>query len=37
MSFLFLQSGKDRTGVLSAVLLHKSGMPLEYIVNDYME
>ena len=29
--------GKDRTGVVSAVLLRKLGMSDEYIVNDYIK
>ena len=33
----FCNAGKDRTGVVSAVLLYKLGMPYEYIVNDYMK
>ena len=33
----FCNAGKDRTGVVSAVLLYKLGMPLEYVVNDYMK
>lgn len=33
----FCNAGKDRTGVVSAVLLYKLGMSLEYIVNDYMK
>ena len=33
----FCNAGKDRTGVVSAVLLYKLGMSLEYIVNDYLE
>ena len=33
----FCNAGKDRTGVVSAVLLHKLGMSYEYIVNDYMK
>ena len=32
----FCNAGKDRTGVVSAVLLHKLGMSREYIVDDYM-
>ena len=32
----FCNAGKDRTGVVSAVLLHKLGMSREYIVGDYM-
>lgn len=30
-------AGKDRTGVVSAILLHKSGMSREYIVADFMK
>lgn len=33
----FCNAGKDRTGVVSAILLHKLGMPLEYIIADYMK
>lgn len=33
----FCNAGKDRTGVVSAVLLHKLGFPEEYIVADYMK
>ena len=33
----FCNAGKDRTGVLSAVLLYKSGAELEYIVEDYLK
>lgn len=33
----FCNAGKDRTGVVSALLLHKLGMSQEYIINDYME
>ena len=33
----FCNAGKDRTGVVSAVLLYKMGMSSEYIVNDYLE
>jgi protein tyrosine/serine phosphatase len=33
----FCNAGKDRTGVVSAVLLYKLGMSPEYIVNDYLE
>lgn len=33
----FCNAGKDRTGVVSAILLHKSGMDIDYIVNDYMK
>ena len=33
----FCSAGKDRTGVVSAILLHKSGMSREYIVADYMK
>lgn len=33
----FCNAGKDRTGVVSAVLLYKLGMPSEYIINDYMK
>jgi len=33
----FCNAGKDRTGVLSAVLLYKSGKQTDYIVDDYMK
>ena len=33
----FCNAGKDRTGVVSAVLLYKLGLSSEYIVNDYMK
>lgn len=33
----FCNAGKDRTGVVSAVLLYKLGMPSEYIVDDYLK
>ncbi len=33
----FCNAGKDRTGVVSAVLLYKAGFDLEYIVDDYMK
>ena len=33
----FCNAGKDRTGVVSAVLLYKLGMSPEYIVNDYLK
>lgn len=32
----FCNAGKDRTGVVSAVLLYKLGLPIDYIVRDYM-
>ena len=32
----FCNAGKDRTGVVSAALLHRLGRPLSYIVGDYM-
>lgn len=32
----FCRAGKDRTGVVSAILLHKLGFPTSYIVEDYM-
>jgi protein tyrosine/serine phosphatase len=32
----FCTAGKDRTGVVSAVLLYKLGLPTEYVVRDYM-
>lgn len=35
---LFCNAGKDRTGVVSAILLHKSGMKIDYIVDErYIE
>ena len=33
----FCNAGKDRTGVLSAILLWKAGMSVEYIIDDYMK
>ena len=33
----FCNAGKDRTGVVSAVLLHRLGMSRAYIVEDYMK
>lgn len=33
----FCNAGKDRTGVVSAILLHKMGMSREYILDDYMQ
>ncbi len=33
----FCNAGKDRTGVVSAILLWKSGMSIEYIIEDYMK
>lgn len=33
----FCNAGKDRTGVVSAILLHMLGMSQEYIVKDYVE
>ena len=33
----FCNAGKDRTGVVSAILLLKLGMDIDYIVNDYMK
>ncbi len=33
----FCAAGKDRTGVVSAVLLHKLGFGSEYIISDYMK
>ena len=33
----FCNAGKDRTGVISAILLWKAGMSLEYIIDDYMK
>lgn len=33
----FCNAGKDRTGVVSAMILHKLGMNKDYIIKDYME
>lgn len=33
----FCNAGKDRTGVVSAIVLHKLGMADDYIVEDYMK
>lgn len=33
----FCNAGKDRTGVISAILLWKAGMSVEYIIDDYMK
>lgn len=33
----FCNAGKDRTGVVSAILLYLSGKDTDYIVNDYMK
>ncbi len=33
----FCNAGKDRTGVVSAILLHKSGESVDCIVDDYMK
>ncbi|MBO5426071.1 MAG: tyrosine-protein phosphatase [Lachnospiraceae bacterium] len=33
----FCNAGKDRTGVVSAILLRRFGMNDEYIINDYMK
>jgi len=33
----FCNAGKDRTGVVSAMILHKLGMNKDYIIMDYME
>ncbi len=33
----FCNAGKDRTGVVSAVLLYKLGMPFECIIDDYLK
>lgn len=33
----FCNAGKDRTGVVSAILLYNAGMSREYIVHDYMK
>ena len=33
----FCNAGKDRTGVVAAILLYKMGMSREFIIDDYME
>ena len=33
----FCNAGKDRTGVVSAILLHKAGKSFEHIIDDYMK
>lgn len=33
----FCSAGKDRTGVVSALLLRRAGMPDEYILRDYLK
>lgn len=33
----FCNAGKDRTGVVSAILLHYMGMDNDYIIEDYMK
>ena len=33
----FCNAGKDRTGVLSAILLYKNGMDSQYIIDDYLK
>lgn len=33
----FCNAGKDRTGVVSAIILHEMNMSRDYIINDYME
>lgn len=33
----FCNAGKDRTGVVSAILLHKAGKNVDYIIEDYMK
>lgn len=33
----FCNAGKDRTGVVSAVLLHNAGFDTEYIIEDYLK
>ena len=33
----FCNAGKDRTGIVSAILLHKLGYDSEYIINDYLK
>ena len=37
MSYICCTAGKDRTGVVSAILRHKIGMDSEYIIEDYMK
>lgn len=33
----FCNAGKDRTGVVSAILLHNAGFSPDYIIDDYMK
>jgi len=33
----FCNAGKDRTGVVSAILLYRNGYDFEYITNDYLK
>lgn len=33
----FCDAGKDRTGVVSAILLHKMGMSKRYIIDEFLE
>lgn len=33
----FCNAGKDRTGVVAAILLYKMGMSRDFIIDDYME
>lgn len=33
----FCNAGKDRTGVVSAILLYKNGMDCKYIIDDYVK
>lgn len=33
----FCNAGKDRTGVVSAILLYRSGMDCQYIIDDYLK
>lgn len=33
----FCNAGKDRTGVVSAILLYKMGLDIEYIIDDYIK
>jgi protein tyrosine/serine phosphatase len=35
-NLFFCNAGKDRTGVLSAILLDRLGKDKNYIINDYM-
>lgn len=37
MCCFFCSAGKDRTGVVSAILLHRLGYSEDYIIADYMK